>query len=154
MKIVVVSDNHGNREVLNKILNDNQDAHYYFHLGDSEMDANDLFPFACVKGNIDYDYNLPYDKVVDVLNHSFFLCHGNSYSLEYNLLARAGKMNDCDFVLFGHSHCFEDIVVDGVRLINPGSCSRPKDGFNPSYAIINIDDITDEISVERVFLER
>lgn len=153
MKIVVVSDNHTNYSVLNKILNDNPDADYYLHLGDSEMEKYELRPFVSVRGNVDFDYDYPIDRIIDIGNHSIFMTHGNAYSADLNLLSRAGKMNDCDIVLCGHTHVYLDTTINGVRIINPGSCSRPKDGTNGTYCIINIDK-NNEILVKRVEIKR
>lgn len=151
MKIVVVSDNHGNYSVLKEILDAHQDADYYFHLGDSEMEIDEIKPFCGVRGNVDFDYNFPFDKVIDVGEHSFYLTHGNAYSSDVNLLSKAAKNLSCDFVLFGHTHSFYNQTIDGIRVINPGSCSRPKDGTKPSYAIITIND--NQIDVKRVDIE-
>lgn len=152
MKIVVCSDNHRNYDVLSKILSDNPDADYYFHLGDSEMEIEEVSPFLSVRGNVDFDYSFSYDRIIDIMNHSFYLIHGNSYGGDPNLLARAGKMNDCDVVLFGHTHSYLDTEIDGVRLINPGSCSRQKDGTPNSYAILFID-VNGVIEAKRVNID-
>ena len=77
MKIVVCSDNHYNFDVLDKILADNPDADYYWHLGDSEAnEEKDIYPFVSVRGNNDY-LNLPVFKIFEVGGHRFFLTHGH-----------------------------------------------------------------------------
>ena len=138
MKILAVSDNHGNDLVIKEILNSNQFCDYYFHLGDSEMEIQDLKPFISVKGNMDYDYSLPMDRIVDVNDHSIYLCHGQSYYGDPELIAEYAKKVGCDIAIFGHTHRFFDQTINGVRVINPGSCTRPKDGNLPTYAIIDI----------------
>lgn len=149
MKIVVISDSHGNIDVLNKVLKDNPDADYYFHLGDSELEASELSPFLSIKGNIDYDYSLPMDRVVDTKYGSIYLTHGHAYSGDVNLIAKAAKMNDCSIALYGHTHIYLDETMDGIRVINPSSATRSKDGQN-SYVIIYLDD--KGIDVKRVAL--
>lgn len=149
MKIVVVSDNHRNYEVLQKILRDQPDADYYFHLGDSEMDLDEIMPFASVRGNVDDDYNLKSERIIDIKDHSIYLCHGHAYSGDENLIAKNAKACGCDIALFGHTHCFLDKTIDGIRIVNPGSCSRGKDGHN-SYVILII---SDDIKVERIILD-
>ena len=52
-KIVLLSDIHGHREVLSRIDALYPAADYYLHCGDSLVDADDLRPFASVKGNCD-----------------------------------------------------------------------------------------------------
>lgn len=150
MKILVCSDNHKNYEVLEKILNDNPACDYYLHLGDSQMDSYDLRPFASVRGNVDDDYDLPIDKIIDISDrHSIYMCHGNAYSGEPELIAKAAKANGCDIALFGHTHVFYQDIIDGVYIFNPGSCSRSKEGPN-SYAIITI---ADSIEITRINID-
>ena len=148
MKIVVVSDNHKNYMVLEKILNDNPDADNYLHLGDSEFDMLDIRPFAGVRGNVDDDYDYPIEKVIDLPNgHSIYMCHGNAYSGDATLIAKAAKDMGCDIALFGHTHIFYNQVINGISVINPGSCSRSKEGPN-SYAIINIGESIDVYRID------
>lgn len=151
MKIVVVSDSHGRDDVLKDILLKNHDADYYFHLGDSEAEINDIKPFASVRGNMDYDYNLPLERVIDLKNHSLYLTHGQMYGGNEDLIAKTAKSLGCDIAFFGHTHRFLDRIIDGVRVINPGSCRNPKDGSKPSYAVVTIND-SKVIEVKRVNL--
>ena len=152
IKIVVCSDNHGNRKVIEKILYDNQDSDYYFHLGDSEMKQDDLKPFISVKGNIDYDYSLPTDRVIDIESHSFYLTHSNYYAADIDLMANAAKLNGCDVVLFGHTHDFYHQTVKGIKFINPGSCKLNRSSDKPTYALIRIND-DNTIDVDKIELE-
>ena len=153
MKIVVCADNHGSIKALKTILNRHQDADYYFHLGDSELTVDELRPFTSIRGNNDYDYNLPIDRIVDTRCHSFYLTHSHLYSSNIDLLKKAGKMNDCDVVLFGHTHEFYDQTIDGIRLINPGSCRNNRGGYKPSYLVLNIDDNSGHIDSKIEYLE-
>mgnify|MGYP003297992236 CR=1 FL=1 len=59
MKILLVSDTHGNNEALDKILKIHPDMDLYLHLGDSESTPELLRPFVTVKGNCDfYDFDI------------------------------------------------------------------------------------------------
>jgi predicted phosphodiesterase len=42
-------------------------------------------------------------------------------------------------VIFGHSHQTEDTTIDGIRILNPGSISYPRD-TNKSYMEISINE--------------
>lgn len=141
MKIVICSDNHGNDYVLTKILADNPNADYYWHLGDSEaFSINQLKPFTSVKGNNDFLFDLPRSRVMEVGGHRFFLIHGTGIlAFDLSPLVEMAKANDCDIVIFGHIHRPLDTEIDGIRLINPGSCNHNRSYENPTYAIINID---------------
>ena len=141
MKVVLVSDNHGDLSSLSKILNRHQDADYYLHCGDCELDLNNLKPFAPVKGNNDYRYDFPEFKVVEIAGHRIFITHGHRYIVLnslYGLVAKAKELV-CDVVFFGHTHIYYDGEIDGVRLINPGSTLVNRDSSKPSYAIIEFD---------------
>lgn len=141
MKILVCSDNHSNFEVLKKILNDNPDCDYYWHLGDSECsDEKELSPFISVLGNNDY-IKLPYARIIEVGGHRFLLTHGHRHlRSDLNNLYLYALENNCDVVLYGHTHMFSDYTHNNVRLINPGSCKHNRDGSKPSYIIMEIDD--------------
>ena len=141
MKIVLCSDNHSNFSVLDKILADNTNADYYWHLGDSESESVDrLSPFVSVLGNNDY-LDLPIYRVIEACNHRFLLTHGHRFlGNDLNTLYYLAKENNCDVVLYGHTHMFSDYSYNGVRFINPGSCSHNRDGSKPTYVILNISD--------------
>lgn len=139
MKIVVCSDNHSNFSALAKILADNPNADFYWHLGDSESETIDkISPFVSVLGNNDY-LDLPVYRIIEVGNHRFLLTHGHRYLRnDLNTLYYLAKENNCDVVLYGHTHMFSDYSYNGVRFINPGSCSHNRDGSDPSYVVLNL----------------
>ena len=54
------------------------------------------------------------------------------------MILEEAEANNCNIVLFGHTHerlCSYD---NGVYVINPGSCSCPRDGLAPSFAFIDV----------------
>lgn len=150
MKILVVSDNHMNDFVLENVLNLHQDCDLYIHCGDSEATMDSLKPFACVKGNNDYDPAFPRNRVIDTPKHSFFVTHGHYEWCDYEKMGISAKATGCDVVLYGHTHRFDDTEIEGIRFINPGSLSHNRDHTPPCYAIIEIDDNTGEMTVNRV----
>lgn len=147
MKILVVSDNHGNGSLIRKVLQKHQDADYYFHLGDSEMESYELRPFVSVKGNNDYDFTMPLEKIIEVGDHSFYLCHGHFYGGDPNLIAQEAYYNECDFALFGHTHEPFNEHINGIRVINPGSIRSNRNDGKSSYCLIEIGE-NDEISID------
>ena len=70
MQIVLCSDNHGDRKSLDIILARHPKADFYLHCGDSEFTQSMLRPFASVRGNNDYDYSFPKERVVNTVNHN------------------------------------------------------------------------------------
>ena len=146
LKICLCSDNHGNYQVIENILNENPACDYYYHLGDSLMSPKDLEPFISVLGNCDY-YDFPRQRIVELNNHRILLIHGNPYTTLFNSFIDLAKERQVDTVLFGHTHRFMNEVFDGIRFINPGATTRSRDGDN-SYALLYIPD-DGEIVVER-----
>ena len=63
---------------------------------------------------------------------SFFITHGHLYSPE-SLPPAVGKGS---VFISGHTHVTRDYEKDGVRFMNPGSPSIPKENSRPSYIII------------------
>lgn len=139
MKIIACSDNHNNLDVIEDILNKHQDADYYFHLGDSEFESFLLKPFASVMGNNDIDYDLPNERIIDTGIIRIYLTHGHTYSCDLDLMSKVAKTNNCQLVLFGHSHEYLDTTYNGIRFINPGSCKFNRINGDKTYVVINVD---------------
>lgn len=62
----------------------------------------------------------------------FFITHGHLYSPD-SLPPAVGKGT---VFISGHTHVTKDYEKDGVRIMNPGSPSIPKENSKPSYIII------------------
>ena len=81
MRIIIVSDNHGNQNIL-KILYHIYSSLYkdnvkFIHLGDSQTTSiNDLNNFICVKGNND-TLDLPKFQRLTVLDKRIHFSHGD-----------------------------------------------------------------------------
>lgn len=151
IKICVCSDNHGDIDSINKIRQDNPNCDYYFHLGDSHFDEYDLRPFISVEGNNDWDSNFPRQRIIEIKNHKILLLHGDGYTYAISGLVNKAIHENCDVIMFGHTHEFMDETYKNIRIINPGSCFHNRDLSKPCYAIVTIDN-DDKINVERIDL--
>lgn len=152
MKLIVVSDSHGKDDVLENILQMYPDADAFIHCGDIEADPS-LFPqFITVKGNNDIFYDYPDYQILAIAEHRIYITHSHqfTYAKRMQQMAAKAKEFDCDIVCYGHTHVAFDGECDGVRIINPGSVWRSRDGRGPSYAIIDIHQ--DNIEVDFIFL--
>lgn len=85
----------------------------------------------CVRGNCEAEVDqmvlpfpcmAPYSQLL-MAGKTFYLTHGH-HENPRNL----PRLNPGDVFLYGHTHVKEDILVEGVRCLNPGSVSIPKDG--------------------------
>ncbi|NLL91125.1 MAG: YfcE family phosphodiesterase [Ruminococcaceae bacterium] len=146
MKIIIVSDSHGDDFAVETIIEKNPDADLFIHLGDGYRDfvnvksKNPKMSMVLVKGNTDYSCFEPEDRVMVLEEVRFFITHGHNYLVKSGLeklMKRAKKVN-ADIVLFGHTHVRMDTEKDGVILINPGSCARDMDDCM-GYAVVNVD---------------
>lgn len=145
MRIVVISDSHGRTGVIDKILSSQPDATHIFFLGDKVSDIEDfeyLYPdkiFHIVCGNCDYASLIPAVGVELIDNVRILYTHGHIYNVKYGIsrLRDAAIQNGCKIALFGHTHISKILYEDGVYLVNPGSCSSPREG-RASYAVIDI----------------
>lgn len=72
-----------------------------------------VLPFPCMA-----DY-----AMMEADGVRMYLTHGHHFNPE-----RLPPLQTGDVFLYGHTHVKFDQVVDGVRCLNPGSVSIPKDG--------------------------
>lgn len=151
MKIVVLSDTHGDPNVIEQVYKQEQDADAFFHCGDSELaydDAhfNDMYR---VKGNCDFDRNFVDDLLVPIGDRSIFMTHGHLYNIKMTLTPLDYKAQEtgADIVLFGHSHLLGAEQIGDTLFLNPGSLLLPRGGNPKSYATIEWQANTDEIKV-------
>lgn len=149
LKLLLVSDNHGDEESIQKILNDNPNCDYYFHMGDSLLPPELMKPFLVVRGNNDWGNDYPKKAKVKIGSHNILIMHGNGYTFSMKDLRSKTIEEGCDTVFFGHTHVFFDENYNGIRMINPGSCYYNRDYSEPCYAQVFIDE-KDNIFVKRV----
>ena len=138
MKILLVSDTHGDNEILQYLRSVYPDLDYYLHAGDSQSDIYSIYPFESVEGNCDY---CPFDELFRVQTPMGYLL------MKHKLTFTEEQIKDNKFFIFGHTHQ-NHIFIDGDKVfINPGSTSRPRDGTNGTYAILEIKEKTATIII-------
>ncbi|MBM7688332.1 YfcE family phosphodiesterase [Enterococcus ureilyticus] len=142
MKYLVVSDNHGDRDILVDLVKNYQGkVDKMFHCGDSELEPTDELwkDFIVVKGNCDYDPEFP-DSIVERTGLDIiFMTHGHLANVRSGLtsLALQAEKHGANIVLFGHTHEIGCEIRANVLYLNPGSISQPRGMIQlKSYAII------------------
>lgn len=142
MKYLVVSDNHGDRQILVDIKNQNMGkVDYFLHCGDSELDPNDELwqTYLSVKGNCDYYPEYPESRIVKTPLDTIYMTHGHLANVRFGLTQlslQAGQAH-ANIALFGHTHQLGCEMEQGVLYLNPGSISQPRGPIQiPAYAII------------------
>ena len=163
MKILVLSDSHGDLERARNILQYiGSKIDMVFHLGDYASDAMDLekeFPsivFHYVQGNCDYEAGVPDHKIVRTGGKAFLLTHGHKQGVHWNLdhIAYWAEEQGADAVLFGHTHRAFCDDHGRVMLFNPGSISLPRDTEIPTFGILTIENGILQGSVMEYWNER
>ncbi|EKU93084.1 Putative metallophosphoesterase MG207 homolog [Alloiococcus otitis] len=151
MKILAISDNHGDETILEQVLSIHEtEVDSFIHCGDSELsDVHPLWQqYSVVKGNTDFGQDLKDGQVDKVDGRCFFITHGHLYDVKRSrkTLAKAAKEAGAQFAFYGHTHIPKVETIDGVHVINPGSISLPKGEFpHGTYCILDIKD--DQTSV-------
>ena len=146
MKILVVSDSHGNNLYLNRAIEQAGEFDYFLHLGDLEGSEHFIESFVTtpkkmIAGNNDYYVDIEGEAEFDLDGHHFFMTHGHHYyvytGVEY--LREEAQKRGADIVLYGHTHVPYMEQKEGMLILNPGSISLPRQkGRIPTYALIEL----------------
>ena len=111
MKILVLSDSHGNIDNMVRAV-ERETPRMIFHLGDCWRDGKRLhdrfpdIPFEQVPGNCDFRSQEAAERLVFVEDKRVLLCHGHTYGVKQSLMAAgyAAEEQNLDVFLFGHTH--------------------------------------------------
>lgn len=132
MKLLVVSDSHGDNESLEKLALIYPNMDLYLHLGDSESDEFSIKPFISVKGNCDFYPNFENRLIIPTPL-------GNIFASHYQFISKNELVgNKTRFFLHGHTHKRRFDTINDITYLNPGSISFSRDGHDLSYMILEI----------------
>lgn len=148
--VIVLSDTHGNRGVIEKLYPLFVENDYIIHLGDGNRDMYEVyraFPnktFVC-QGNCDFPTSFSRDeREIEIENCKLFCTHGHRYRVKYTLdeLKRAAVGRSCNIALYGHTHS-AFIKQDGeLTVMNPGSAQLYSTSLSYGYLVINGNKVT------------
>lgn len=143
VKIGVISDTHGLlREEVKRALSG---CKIILHGGDIDNpvileELEKIAPVHAVMGNMDQDWagkpnggsNLPETLHLQYAGLHFFIIHNKDLIKE--------DISDCDVIIYGHSHKYEERKTEGTLWLNPGSCG-PRRFFLPvTMAILEVEE--------------
>lgn len=142
MKILVVSDTHGDVNSLLRAVKAQPDAEVIVHCGDGDEQVQllkDTYKdkmIVGVRGNCDWNSFLPSKETLNILGKKIFITHGHLYNAKFGLynLMCAAREEGADILLYGHTHIAMNTYEDGLYVMNPGSCG----GYMASYGILEI----------------
>lgn len=156
MRIVAFSDSHGDASALRRgieKLSQEKPPDVFLHLGDGtqeflqlEILMRNINPAAqvlAVRGNNDYGVHpVETEKEIALCGLKTLLVHGHHHHVKISLqyLSFIAREKGCGLAFYGHTHRAKAEWVNGVWLLNPGSC-----GWGESTALQV--DITDEGSI-------
>ncbi len=145
MKIMIISDIHGGYEDLEKVLDIFEKEKYdkLFILGDlySYYDSiendyvinrlNNIENKLIVRGNCDFDMNIPEILNISLNGLKMTLTHGHLYST--NELTNS----DSNIIFIGHTHKPCILFENNKYIVNPGSIHKSREGENTFASIDN-----------------
>ena len=140
MRILVISDSHGDYFSIRDALTQQPTAEELIFLGDGEYDINaisnsfDRIPVIKVRGNCDFGSELPAFAVDEIAGIRVYCTHGYAESVKYtmSILKEKAVENKASVVLYGHTHNPDTTYEDGIWYVNPGSIRQG------SYAVVDI----------------
>ncbi|QFT90099.1 hypothetical protein FIU87_15655 [Bacillus sp. THAF10] len=143
MKVLIVSDNHGEEEILQQLKARHKDeVELFLHCGDSELpfSSEAMIGYDGVRGNCDLDTDYPEKLIKELSGNRIFITHGHLYQIKSSLLPLkyAAEEEGATIACFGHSHIAGAEFMDGILFINPGSIALPRMTKEKTYAIIEL----------------
>lgn len=146
-RIAIMSDTHGLlRPEIEYQLNS---CELIMHAGDVGKPAileslREIAPVYAVRGNVDRDWSmeLPEELEIDLYGFGIYMIHNKSQMTT--------DLSDVDFVIYGHSHKYEEKVIDSVTYLNPGSCGPRRFRLPITMMILTLDPEEHRFYVERV----
>ncbi len=143
MKILVLSDSHGNMDNMVQAVEREQPA-MIFHLGDCWRDGTRLhkwfpeLPFEQVPGNCDFRSSEAAEKLLFLGNKRVLLCHGHTYGVKQSLMTAglAAEEQNLDLFLFGHTHRPLVDMRGKTLFLNPGSVGEYA---RPAYGVVTLE---------------
>lgn len=142
MKILVMSDTHGDSHVIEKVKGFYPEIDVVIHCGDSELPFSHeaLKGVKKVRGNCDRETAFPEEEIFTVNDVTIFVTHGHLFNVKNSILSLTyrAKEVDAQIVCFGHSHILGAEMIDDILFLNPGSLLKPRGRKEKSFAVVEI----------------
>jgi len=140
MRILVISDSHGAKRMVEKVAALHDNARAIIFLGDGLRDIENLeyiYPqtkIYAVPGNCDFFSNENPIGKIEISDKLIYFSHGHIHNVKYDTdgFINAARLSGADIALFGHTHIPFTKYDEGLYVMNPGSLKKD------SYGIIDI----------------
>ena len=159
-RILVMSDSHRIADYALQAIEKEKPFDLLVHLGDVEgHDREITLAAGCtcffVRGNCDYDQNLPTFTVFQIGQHKVYAAHGHRNHVEYGTenLELSARQYGCDIAMYGHTHVPDLREKERITVLNPGSISLPRQAeHKKTYVIMTHDPETGRLDYELKYL--
>ena len=129
MRILVLSDTHGDFNRMMKAVNQQPTAEVIIHCGDGEEQVRYLKEavkdkmIVGVRGNCDWNSFLPATETLRINGKTIFITHGHLYNAKVGLytIMCAAREAKADILCFGHTHSAISLYEDGLYILNPAA---------------------------------
>lgn len=133
MKILVTGDAHGNKKAFDLIKEKHHDIDLFIDAGDSVLPPSLIAPFLTVRGNCDFNSDIPE-------HFQFMTPFGKLYVKHIpNISTDELKKMGIKIFIYGHLHRRAFYQRDGIYFISPGSLTYERDEYKEGYVILDID---------------
>lgn len=147
-KIGIISDTHGMlRPEVMEVL---QGSEVIFHAGDINKqkildDLGQIAPVYVVRGNNDKEWaeQIPETMIAEI--------HGLRVFMVHNKKMIPKDLKEINLVVYGHSHKYEEKIIDGIQYLNPGSCGPRRFNQEITLAVLYVED-SGEIRIEKIVI--
>lgn len=136
-RIGIISDTHG--LLRPEVVEDLKRCEAILHGGDINSpeildELKDIAPTYVVRGNNDKAWakDLPESLLLNLYGISFFMVHNKKYIPK--------DLEGVDIIVYGHSHKYEEKVVGGQFMLNPGSCGPRRFTQPITFAVLETAD--------------
>lgn len=164
-RLLVLSDSHGRYGIFESIVRGfGRECDALIFCGDGVSDIAQLLyaakadkklgecvppVIAAVHGNCD-PASYPLDKgtlyfssmiELKVNGRGFLATHGHNQGVDWGVetLGLEMQVSECTTAFYGHTHVAREDNFKNFKMVNPGSCSRPRGGQPAGFAIATVE---------------
>lgn len=148
-RVAILSDTHGLlRPEIKEVL---RTCEVILHGGDINSqkildEIKEIAPVYVVRGNNDKEWAEHLDKelVITLFGLRIYMVHNKKHRKE--------DLSGTDLCIYGHSHKYEEKIVDGVFFLNPGSCGPRRFRQPVTMAVLEIEEETGSWYIRKIDL--
>lgn len=126
MKYIVLSDSHGNKEGVEKLLSSVEHDGVIF-AGDGLVDFDNYHgDIMMVRGNCDFFSKVGTIIIKEICGVKVLITHGHLYNAKSGMggLISVAKESGARLVIFGHTHIPYYEEIEGITFVNPGTFKK------------------------------